>query len=211
MSSIHVFIGKYLDKFLNKCQIRSPFSEEEQTTHIPPTSLEVEMLIPYLQKHELDPVITGALAVVKHLKITDEDIRNRTFRPTNALEIFVSKVPMNVPEGWRIQKESSGRLAWISPGGGYVLFFVSADNFSIGKDPESIAMNCPVADILTIFKMKLNSSNEIDLYHLMCLASRTGMPKNLDNLVENKVGSKNLEFLKRWINLRKQTGNTHYE
>lgn len=204
MSQIHIFLDKYLTKFLKKCQVRSPFSEEEQKTHIPPTSIEIEKLIPYLQKYDLDPVIIGALAVTKHLRITDEDIRNRTFRPTNALELYVSKFPKNAPDGWKIEKESFEKLAWISPGGGYVLFFgpEDIDNLFIQKDPESVEMNCPVADVVTLFKMKLNSDREIDLYHLMCLATRTGMPKDVESIVLNKKGAKNIEFLKRWLTLR---------
>ena len=56
-------------------------------------------------------------------------------------------------------------------------------------------MGCPVADISTLFNMKLTSDREIDLYHLMCLVRRVGIPKSIDNYALNEQGAKNLEFL----------------
>jgi hypothetical protein len=209
MSQIHLFIEKYLAKFLAVSQILNPMSEVKGKTLFPPSSAEIEILIPFLQLQDLDPVIIGSIAVVKHLKITDQDIQQREFRPAHALEIFVIKSPQEIPEGWKICNEILDGLVWISPSGGFVIFSIMGTRLSDGsdyfpsivKDLESVAMNCPVADVSTLFKMKLNSNLVKDLYDLMCLTRRVGIPKNLEDVELNKMQAKNLDFLKRRFKL----------
>lgn len=209
MSQLHQFIEKYLAKFLAMSQILNPMSEVRGKTLFPPNSREVEILIPFLQLQNLDPVIIGSIAVVKHLNITDQDIREREFRPAHALEVFITKTPREVPVDWEISHEITDKLAWISPSGGYVLFSIMGARLSDGsdcfseivKDPESVVENCPVADVSTLFKMKLNSNLSKDLYDLMCLTRRVGIPKNLEKESLSSLQVKNLEFLKRRFKL----------
>lgn len=205
MTKVGEFIEKYLSKYLSQCQKRNPFVEEERYTNIPPTSKELEQLISYLSEKDVDPVIIGSIAVIKHLKLTTEDIHARTFRPTQELDLLISKKLPDPPPGWHCNEEIREISSWISPTGGYVEFLMAQDmlpkNDKIEKDPESIAMGCPVADLLTLFKLKLNSSREKDLADLMSLARRVGIPQEVDKHLWNDIQMKNLELLRLWAKL----------
>lgn len=219
MSKRRDFIEKYFAEYLSESRIRNPFLEEIlnislkislENAPIPPTSREVEELISYLLENNVDPVIVGSIAVIKHIHVTSEDIKSRTYRPTQKLELFVSKILPNPPKGWHVNKKSIGSASWISPEGGCVDFFTIEDIFDgnaknqniIGRDHESIAMGCPVADVQTIFIMKLNSSRVIDFGDLLTLAAKVGVPKDLDELLWNDTQKKKLEPIRRWVKRR---------
>jgi hypothetical protein len=207
--SLTDFIEKYFGKFLEKSRVRNPYTILDQKAHIPPTSNEVKTLILYLQAHGMDPIIVGYLAAIKHLKITDIDIQSRLYRPAFALEIYLSSYPPPPPKNWKINNDFHEMIAWISPENGCVLFFIKEEKlpsdilvFDIQKDLESIEMGYPVADVTTLFKMKLKSNNTFDLYQLMCLVRKFDLPKELNNMSLNKQEENNLDFLKRWKILR---------
>src|SRR5262249_36510929 len=122
---------------------------------------------------------------------------------------FVSKEPSLPPLGWK-QDKNSKELSWISPSGGYVDFVISGKTRKdgsknmekVGKDPESAAMGCPVADLQTVFVMKLNSDRGKDISDLLSLARRVGIPNNLEKEELNSTQVKNLELVKQWVKLR---------
>ncbi|MCE5315908.1 MAG: hypothetical protein LLG04_00915 [Parachlamydia sp.] len=204
MNGIRDFIKKYLAGYLAECQMHNPFIEGDQYSPYPPTSQEIEELILYLQHVGVDPVIAGTIALVKHLNLTSEDIHARDFRPTHKLEVLISKTLPNPPKQWQLNKESEG--SWISPKGGVVEFLMEEDALKapnkVGRDPESVKMGCPVTDVQTIFKMKLNSDWEKDLAELMTLTRKVGIPNDIDNKLWNSIQRKNLNILKFWAKLR---------
>lgn len=207
---MHNFIEKYFAAFLVESRVRNPFVEYEQLIKIPPTAGELEELISFLQKNYLNPVIMGTLAVMKHLVVTPSDIQNRTYRPIQTIDILVSKLPEQLLDGWQLDKDSSPRLCWMSPSQGYVKFFNFKDEFpseldkisEAGKDQESVLMNCPVADVETLFRMKLNSRKEKDMLDLMMLTRKVDIPQDVDKKLWNDVQRKNLEFLRHWAKIR---------
>lgn len=67
---------------------------------------------------------------------------------------------------------------------------------NIEKDPESIKMGCPVADVMSIFLMKLNSFREKDSLDLLILARKLGIPKNIERQSLNSTQKENLSLLK---------------
>ena len=69
----------------------------------------------------------------------------------------------------------------------------------IDKDPKSEAMQCPVADIASLFLLKLNSMREKDLTDLVELAQKVGIPKTLKNQSLNEVQKENLQLVRLWI------------
>lgn len=86
-------------------------------------------------------------------------------------------------------------------------FLVAGHTFSdntknpqkVGKDSESEKMGCPVADIVSIYLLKLNSYREKDLTDLLAFARVVGIPKELDHLRLNKTQKANLSMVKIWI------------
>ena len=210
MSKMHNFIEKYFAAFLIESRIRNPFVEYEQLIKIPPTADELEELIIFLQNKYLDPVIMGTLAVMKHLVVTPADIKNRTYRPIQTIDLLVSKLPEQLLDGWQLDKDSSLKLCWISPSQGYVKFFNFKDEFPLElekistavKDQESVLMNCPVADVETLFRMKLNSGKERDMLDLMMLTRKVNIPKDIELKLWNDVQRKKLEFLRHWAKIR---------
>ncbi len=208
MNKRHDFIKKYFAAFLTESRIRNLFVEYEKLVKIPPTSQEIEELISVLQKSAVDPVIVGTLAVMKHLVVTTEDIHAHTFRPIQTVDLLVYKKPLQLPHGWEVNTESSPIISWISPSRGYVKFLKSEDEFpanysqTVGKDRESVEMDCPVADVETLFKMKLNSRRERDLGDLMMLAKKVGIPADIEKKLWNTGQQQNLEFLQHWAKLR---------
>lgn len=201
------FIEKYLAAYLSECRAQNPFVKLEQKIPIPPTGKEIEALVSYLINSKVDPVIIGSIAVIKHLHITAEDIKARSFRLTQKVELFVSQFPPNLLSGWQINKNSKVLTSWISPTGGTVDFLKIEDLFSesvesqyvVEKDPESVNMGCPVADMQTLFLIKLNSDQERDLLDLLTLARRKNIPENLDKHLWTSTQRKNLDFIKLWI------------
>ena len=149
-------------------------------------------------------MIVGSIAVIRHLQLTIEDINARIFRPTQKLELFISQKLPAPPSGWQLNQSPVGLTSWISPTGGIVDFLTARDIFpgdlySVGKDPESVTMGCPVADVQTLFLIKLNSDKERDLLDLLLLACKLGIPKDLDNLLWTLQQRKSLEFVRRWV------------
>lgn len=67
----------------------------------------------------------------------------------------------------------------------------------IGKDPESVEMGCPIADLQSIFELKLNSSRVKDFTDLIALSRVVGIPTNLQ--ASNETQKENLELLKMMI------------
>lgn len=90
-----------------------------------------------------------------------------------------------------------GIISWIAPSGGYVDFLEanhiypsgSQNPSEINKDPEPEHNGLPVADLISIFQMKLNSPREKDLFDLIALAKKLGIPKKTQTK-EIKYGTK---------------------
>lgn len=206
MDKTHDFITKYLTLYLAQCQLFNPLVESKEVTCVPPTAEEVEELVTYLSKNKVDFTIIGSVAVARYLELTSQDIHNQIFRPTHTLDMLVTAKLPQPPEKWRLMKENK-IVVWISPGGGWVEFFKVKDifpkNFSkIGKDTESEIATCPVADILTLFKMKLNTNYENDALELITLIRKFGYPKNIEQHLWSETQFKNLKLIKMWTKLR---------
>lgn len=202
MTKAKDFIKTYLSDFLRKSR-----DDLKNNAYIPPTGKEVEELIVYLQEKGVDPVIVGSLAVIKHLKQKGNDFDDNSLAKTKDIDVFVSSSLPAPPHGWRRSTESVGVISWISPTGGHVDFLIAEQRFpnnlknpkKIGKDPESILMGCPVADLRSIFELKLNSDREKDLQDLLILARRLGIPKDLQPSLLNQTQRDNLEIVTLWI------------
>lgn len=207
MSKVRKFIDKYFASYLSECRVWNPFFESENNTCFPPTSEELEEIIFYLSSNDLVPVIIGSVAVIKYLNITRKDVRAGDFRLTNKLELFVSGNLPSPLSCWQFKERFKGRCSWISPIGSVIDFFNkknvlfgdSGARFSIGIDSESASQGCPVADVATLFIIKLNNFKIRDLQDLLYLALKTGIPKNLDKLLSNSRQRKNLTFIRKWI------------
>ncbi len=204
------FIEKYFAAFLKESRIRNPFVESEQVIKIPPTAEELQKLISFLQENHLNPVIIGTLAVMKHLVVTTADIQNRIYRPIQTIDLLVSKLPKQLFNDWHLDKESLPRLCWISPSNGYVKFFNFKEEFPLDlenitescKDHESALMNCPVLNVETLFRMKLNSKKERDIFDLMMLTRKLEIPQDIDLKLWNDTQRQKLEFLRHWAKIR---------
>jgi hypothetical protein len=165
-------------------------------------------IIIYLQQLGLEPVIIGTLASIKHLKISEDDIRNRLFRPAPFIELFVNKKPMHALNGWKIEERAEG-LFWISPSGGYAVFRMPEDlshlfTFfeSLEKDSESLEMECPLASLSSVFKINLNSEYSNDLSEILTLVRRIGIPEGIEENLRTATQKKNFQMLKHWEKLR---------
>lgn len=208
MTKVHDFLEKYFAKFLSESRIRNPIVEEKLDISIPPLCEEVESLILFLQNFDLDPIIIGTLASIKHLKITEADIQMRLFRPAPSLELFVKKPPSLMPPGWKETDRAEG-ICWISPSRGYVDFKMPEDllpvfknSEPIEKDQESVEQGCPVASLRSIFRLKLNSEFTNDLSEILSLMRRVGLPSNLEKDLRTEIQWKNFEMIKHWAKLR---------
>lgn len=204
------------------CKYLSKSRFNGKNTKFPPTGEEIEKLISFLTEKGLNPVIVGSLAVVKHLKLTCIEIESNLFPPTEQVEfsfsspsdsfrttqdvdVHVNKSLPSPLEGWRRDMESIGVTSWISPSGGFVDFLISGDRLpggsitvkTVNKDPESINTGWPIADIASIFLLKLNSPRNKDLFDLVALACKVGIPKLTDRL--NQQQTENLETIKMWL------------
>lgn len=106
MSNFRNFIRGHIEIYLRYSRMNSGNSQGSfvaagETSHIPPNVQEVEDLIMYLRERGVEPIIVGSSAIAQHLKITELDIRNRSFRLTKDLDVFVSKDLPTPPNGWR--------------------------------------------------------------------------------------------------------------
>lgn len=202
MGQIKNFIDKYLSTYLKQSR-----SKMVGQPHRPPTDGELESLITYLQEKGLDPIIVGSIALIKHLKPTFKEIEDGSVRLTQDIDLFVSAALPNPPMGWRHDMGSIGVQSWIAPSGGYVDFLVAGHSFpdstknpkKIDKDAESEKMGCPVADIVSLYVLKLNSFREKDLLDLIALARKVGIPKELSQRPLNNTQKDNLSILKLWL------------
>lgn len=205
MNKTQSFIKQYLTPYLLQCRTYNPLLESEEITPVPPTSRELEMLVSYLLKNGVDFAIVGSVAVARYLELTKEDIHLRNFRPTHSLEVLITNTLPSPPKGWRLDEES---MRWFSLKNSHVRFVMSADIFpqeerNIGKDPESVAMGCPVADLLTLFKMKLNSDRVKDMSELVTLIRKVGFPDNLESQLWSANQVKRLELIKNGLKFRR--------
>lgn len=202
MEDIHHFIEKYFTEYLSFCQKRNPLIDPERILHIPPLGNELEELMIYLCSRGVKPVIGGTLAVVKHLKLSSEEIKAHDFRPIHKIDLFFSNELPPPPKGWQVDKKSTALISWISPLNGCVEFLKMNNTNELGKDLESIEAGCPVIDIKTLFKMKLDSNRQRDLFDLLSLALVVGIPVDLEEELLNETQRRNLEAIKLWIKFR---------
>ena len=105
--------------------------------------------------------------------------------------------------GWKVDPSAIGLVSWISPSGGGVDFLHSGDELPDGRVvPQAVpitdSLEFPIADLSSIFKMKLNSFREGDIKDLSILAKKCGIPE-LGKL--NKQQKENLDYLKIIIGL----------
>lgn len=210
MNKTQKFIDKYFALYLSQCRTNHPFFEDEDHPNFPPTKEELEELMTYLIKNGREPVIIGSIATIKHLHITHADIQSRTYRLANKLELFL---PHNLDKplaSWQVKKDSRGHIYWISPKNSVVELFNESNifignnenKFHLEKDLESVDHGCPVADIATLFVIKLNNFGIRDLNDLLLLALKNGIPQNIDALLSNDKQKKNLTFIKKWVQNR---------
>lgn len=207
MDKIQEFISKYFALYLAECKDPNPLLDAEDHFDSPPTVIELVKIMSYLKLKNTAPLIIGSIAVIKHLHVTSEDIRARTYRLTNRVEIFLSGSLPPAPFGWKLKKDSCGLSTWISSFGSRVDFFSTKDFFSqeciealhLTPDSESVEMGCPVADTSTLFSIKLQLFSPRDLYDLLLLSRKLGIPKNLNKLLFTSRQKKNLTFIRRWI------------
>lgn len=199
MKQVSDFVDKYFKGYLKRCR-----SDPSKGVHIPPTAQELCDLMSYLQEEGVDPVIVGSAAIIKHLN--PSRLSDDKFRLTQDIDIFISNVLPDPPAGWRRDSKSIGVNSWISPTGGYVDFLLAGqplpDNHRIpsriGKDSESSDMGCPVADVVSIFLMKLNSYRDKDLTDLVLLARKVGIPKSLRTGRLSREQRDNLNLVEIW-------------
>lgn len=212
MSKQGNFIEGRIGEFLR--QSRNSTSNQG---HIPPNLEEVNILIEYLSEKGLDPIIVGSVAVYTHLrkkrsypKISlvrqvdiaielKEDVTSFGF--TKDIDLFISKKLPPPPPCWKVDKASLGVPSWISPSNGYVDFLIAGHIFpdnsknpmKIEKDAELLEMGCAIADLKSLFLLKLNSSRPKDFTDLLALAHIIGIPGKLIPL--NETQKENLELL----------------
>ncbi len=162
----------------------------------------------FLQEKGVNPVIVGSMALIKHLKPTYQELNDDEIRLTNDLDLFISQNNLpNPPIGWRRDLAACGVVSWIAPSGGYVDFLIAGHSFpdntknpkKIGIDPESEKMGCPTADLVSIYLLKLNSFREKDLFDILGLARKLGIPKEIERVLLNSTQKDNLDIVKLWL------------
>lgn len=208
MNKTQSFIKKYLNSYLLQCQ-RYSLNESEDITPVPPTSKELEMILSYLKANHADFAIIGSIAIVKHLELTADDYYQRVFRPTKYLEILISTPIPTPPKGWKLDEEME---AWFTSKNHYVKFlstngFFPNQEMKIGKDPESFETGCPIADLLTLSQVNLNSGWVKDLLEIVTLWRKVGIPENLEQKLWNAKQLKQLELIKLGPMKRSQNEN----
>lgn len=201
MKNTKEFIEKYLTPYLSLCHSFNPLIERIETTPVPPNSEELYKLIEYLMENDIDFAIVGSIAVARYLELTNKDVHQGFFRPTNALEILVVNALPAPLKGWKVVEKPK---LWFNPKtNSYVQFFNATEIFPqeapfnvIGKDPLSVRMGCPIADPLTLFKMKLDSGLTKDILELTYLIEKIGFPSELENQLWNKMQITRLKLIK---------------
>ena len=209
MNKIQEFIDKYFALYIAECRVHNPFFDAEDEFNSPPTGEDLAAVMTYLKQRHADPLIIGSIAVIKHLLVTNEDIRRRIYRPTNRLEIIISGDLPPPPFGWSLKNNTKSPPTWVSPDGSRVDLFHGKDLFSeiceklltLNQDAESARMECPVADVKTLFFIKLELFSPRDLYDLLLLARKLGIPKKLNDLLSTPRQRKNLMFIRHWIKM----------
>ena len=92
-ASIKNFIRTHIEVYLRFSRLNAAtlgsLSSQRETSHMPPTSQEVEDLIIYLKSKGVEPIIVGSSALAQHLKLTEQDMYSAAFRSTKDLDIFV--------------------------------------------------------------------------------------------------------------------------
>lgn len=140
---------------------------------------------------------------MKYLAVTPQDIQARVYRPIQTVDFVIAKDLPAPPCGWKYAQEPK---SWISHENGNVNFFLISDFFAqdrnIGKDSESVEMDCPIADVESLFLMKLSTRKERDVGELMMLAKKVGVPPDIHKKIWNCTQQKNLEFLIHWASIR---------
>jgi len=201
-SAINTMIAtEELDRYLRQCRVKNSLVEDDHV-HVPPSRPEVDELIGHLRTKGLDPMIVGSVGVLYHIG------HSKDFRPTVDLDVWVSKDPGVPPTGWKRDPESVGVVSWISPSGGYVDFMTPGHEFPSGeKTPRSLRMHqpskdtsYPVADVLDLIRLKLNSFRAKDLTDILALAkSIKHVPSNAEIGKLNKTQRDNLELVRQWV------------
>lgn len=193
-----------LRTYLGQCRVAQSHQYEAQGDTVPPSADEVQELVTYLRERNLDPLITGSAAVLKHLG-PDIDSR-RDFRPTKDLDIFVKgKLPQAPPPGWTQDRSAIGVVSWLSPSGGSVDFLEAGHEFPSGvkmprrlsPDSETHGTSYPVVGFEDLVKTKLDSDRPKDLTDLLLLIKQRGIPEHLGGL--NRRQKDNLDLAQKWL------------
>ncbi len=201
MLNQHQFIERYFAAYLEQSRRRNPFLIEDQLCKIPPSSLELEVLISHLSEHGVDFVIADTLAAIKHLELSLEDIHNRLYRPMSTVVLFISQKQPPPLTNWQEIEDDFEHALWASPSQGYVKFCKIENIKNIAQDPESKESKCPVVDFTTLFKMNLNCGQERDLLDLLSLARVVGIPEGLESEPLNDYQNITLNLVKRWLKI----------
>ena len=70
---------------------------------------------------------------------------------------------------------------------------------NIEKDKNSTNNNWPIADLTSLFLLKLNSFQDKDLFDLVVLANKVGIPHQLKNKTLNETQRNNLETVQLYL------------
>lgn len=190
--------------YLAQCRVKA--LSESATVQVPPTSDEVSGLISWLKSKGLKPLIVGSVGVLSYLSVDP----SFGFRPTVDVDIWLDKMPNELPSGWKIDRESVGVPSWVSQSGGHVDFLLPNQDLPSGRTPARIEPNpdtldtdFPVASWQSLLKLKLNSYREKDLADSIALVRAVGRvpsAKELKGL--NATQADNLRMVKLWLELR---------
>jgi hypothetical protein len=195
-----------ISAYLAQCRVVS--ETEGAETHVPPSKGEVISLIRFLRDQKTRPLVIGGVGVLNYLKGVDPQ---RGFRPTSDLDLWVDKVPVELPKGWTKDPEAVGVHSWVSPSGGYVDFLTPGHQFPGGEkltvkvdpDPVTVYTKFPIASWLSILKLKLCSVREKDLADCIALVRAMGKVPGPDELGKlNATQRDNLDLVNQWFKLR---------
>lgn len=192
-------MSKSVQTYVEYCRV--------QVQEGPPIANEILALIEYLKREGKNPVVVGSVAVVYHLHLSSSEVEKGEYRPTVDVDIFVSQLPTQVCEGWRVDQDSIGVTSWISPSGGYVDFLEAGHEYPDGQknpmhldvDPHSQKLGYPIVDLASLYQLKLNTNREKDLMDMLLLAKRAGFPKGFEKMALNSLQRENLEFIKTML------------
>ena len=188
--------------YLSQCQIPTcRLGESETKTTTPPSDEEVRELIAYLRKFGVNPVIVGSVGIFHHLTLAAHK-----FRPTVDLDVFTHRKVPAPPPGWTKIKDSIGVESWRSPSGGVVDFLEKGHEFPGGsKNPSKVEIDpksptdYPVAAVVELFKLKLNSMRSKDMTDAVALAKAVGgVPGDAAFGKLNRTQRENLNMLRIW-------------